>query len=60
MNMAKGRNFSDQFKAKVVLESLRGDKTAQEIAAKYLLHPKQVITFVPVRNCFWDLVAIKD
>ena len=32
--MAKRRNFTDQFKAKVALEALRGDKTVQEIAAK--------------------------
>jgi len=34
--MAKRRNFTDQFKAKVALEALRGDKTVQEIAAKQL------------------------
>ena len=27
--MAKRRNFSNQFKAKVALEALRGDKTVQ-------------------------------
>ena len=32
--MTKRRNFSDQFKAAVALEALRGDKTVQEIAAK--------------------------
>lgn len=37
--MAKRRNFSDAFKAKVALEALRGDKTVQEIAAKYQVHP---------------------
>lgn len=36
------RKFSDQFKAKVALEALRGDKTIQEIAAKHHLHPNQV------------------
>ena len=30
--MAKRRKFADQFKAKVALEALRGDKTIQEIA----------------------------
>ena len=43
--MAKRRNFSDQFKAKVALEALRGDKTVQEIAAKHQLHPNQVSTW---------------
>ncbi|MEE4016092.1 IS3 family transposase [Roseibium sp. FZY0029] len=43
--MAKRRNFSDAFKAKVALEALRGDKTIQEIAAKYQVHPNQVSTW---------------
>lgn len=37
--------FSNEFKAKVVLEALRGDKTIQEIAAKYQVHPDQVSTW---------------
>ena len=40
--MARRRNFTDQFKAKVALEALRGDWTIQEIAAKHQLHPNQV------------------
>lgn len=40
--MTKRRRFSDQFKAKVALEALRGDKTIQEIAAKHQVHPNQV------------------
>ncbi len=40
--MARRRKFSDQFKAKVALEALRGDKTIQEIAAKHQVHPNQV------------------
>jgi transposase-like protein len=40
--MTKRRNFSDNFKATVALEALRGDKTVQEIAAKRQLHPTQV------------------
>ena len=43
--MTKRRNFSDQFKAAVALEALRGDKTVQEIAAKWQLHPTQVSTW---------------
>jgi transposase len=42
--MAKRRNFTDQFKAKVALEALRGDKTVQEIAAKHQLHPNHLST----------------
>lgn len=40
--MGKRRKFTDQFKAKVALEALRGDKTIQEIAAKHQVHPNQV------------------
>ena len=36
--MAKRRNFTDQFRAKVALEALRGDKTVQEIAATAISH----------------------
>ena len=43
--MAKRRNFTDQFKAKVALEALRGDKTIQEIATKHQVHPNQVSTW---------------
>lgn len=43
--MAKHRNYTDQFKAKVALEALRRDKTVQEIAAKHQLHPNQVSTW---------------
>ncbi len=43
--MTKRRNFSDNFKATVALEALRGDKTFQEIAAKRQLHPTQVSTW---------------
>ena len=31
-----------EFKAKVSLEALRGDKTIQEIAARHKVHPNQV------------------
>lgn len=40
--MAKRRNFTDQSKAKIALEALRGDKSIQEIAAKRQVHPNQV------------------
>lgn len=40
--MTKRRSFSDKFKATVALEALRGDRTAQEIAAKHKVHPTQV------------------
>jgi transposase-like protein len=42
MQMTTRRRFSDKFKATVALAALRGDKTAQEIAAKHRIHPTQV------------------
>ena len=36
--MIKRRKFTDDFKAKVALEALRGDKTIQEIASMYKVH----------------------
>ena len=35
--MGKRRQFTDQFKAKVALEVLSGDKSVQEIVAKQYL-----------------------
>ena len=40
--MGKRRKFTDQVKAKVALEALRGGKTIQEIAARHQVHPNQV------------------
>jgi transposase-like protein len=36
------RRFTSDFKAKVALEALRGDKTIQEIAGRHKVHPNQV------------------
>ena len=41
----KRRKFTDNFKAQVALEALRGDRTIQEIAAKYIVLPTQVSTW---------------
>ena len=43
--MAKRRKSTDQFKARVALEALRGDKAVQEIAARHQRHPNQVSTW---------------
>ena len=40
--MTAQRRFTGEFKAKVALEGLRGDKTIQEIAAPHKVHPNQV------------------
>ncbi len=40
--MTTRRRFSSDFKARVALEALRGDRTIQEIASKHKVHPNQV------------------
>ena len=40
--MTKRRRFTADFKARVALDALRGDKTIQEIATKHKVHPNQV------------------
>lgn len=40
--MSKRRRFSDDFKAKIALEALRGDQTLSQIAARHKLHPNQI------------------
>lgn len=36
------KRHSKDFKAKVAIEAVRGEKTVQEIAQKYDIHPNQV------------------
>ncbi len=43
--MTTRRRFTADFKSRVALEALRGDKTIQEIAAKRKVHPNQVSTW---------------
>ena len=43
--MTARRRFTAEFKARVALEALRGDKTIQELAAKHKVHPNQVSTW---------------
>ncbi len=40
--MTKRRRFTADFKARVALDALRGDRTIQEIGAKHQVHPNQV------------------
>jgi len=40
--MSKCRRFSDDFKAKLALDALRGDQTLSQIAARHKLHPNQI------------------
>jgi transposase len=43
--MSKRRRFTADFKARVALEALRGDKTIQEVAFRHKVHPNQVGTW---------------
>ncbi len=43
--MTTRRRFTANFKAKVALEALRGDRTIQEVAARHKVHPNQVSTW---------------
>jgi len=38
----KRRTFTEQFKAKVALEAVKGVKTVSELASEYQLHPNQI------------------
>jgi transposase len=40
--MAKRRNFSNDFKAKVALSAVRGDGTMAELASRYDIHPNMI------------------
>jgi len=37
--MARHRHFSKDFKAKVAIEAIKGEKTVNEIASIYEFHP---------------------
>ena len=43
--MSHGRQFTDEFKAKVALEALKGQKTVAELAVEYQVHPSQINTW---------------
>ena len=36
------RNYSPQFKAKVALAALKGDKTLAELSAEFDVHPNHI------------------
>ena len=43
--MTTRRRFTADFKARVALDALRGDKTIQEIATRHKVHPNQGSTW---------------
>ena len=40
--MAKRRNFSTEFKAKVAVAAIRGDGIMAELASRYGIHPNMI------------------
>ena len=40
--MAQHRHFGKDFKAKIAIEAIKGEKTLNEIASMYEVHPNQV------------------
>ena len=40
--MKQRRKFTDEFKAKVAIEAIKGDKTARELAQEYEVHINQI------------------
>jgi transposase-like protein len=40
--MTQHRHFGKDFKARVAIEAIKGDKTLNEIASMYEVHPNQV------------------
>ena len=40
--MGKHRKFSAELKAKIAVEAIKGQRTVQEIASSYGVHPNQV------------------
>ena len=52
--------FDGAFKARVVLEVLRGEKTLSEIASEYEIHPNQIVTWKKqVINVLPDILSRK-
>jgi transposase-like protein len=39
----KRRNHTAQFKAKVAIEAIKGDKTVSQLASEYEVHPTQIM-----------------
>jgi putative transposase len=40
--MSKRKSYDDKFKAKVVLETIKGEKTLSELSSQYGVHPTMI------------------
>jgi transposase len=40
--MRKRKNYSDNLKARVALDAIKGQKTSNELASEYGIHPNQI------------------
>jgi transposase len=43
VQLGKRRAYDDNFKARVALEAIKGEKTISELAGHYEVHPNQII-----------------
>lgn len=53
-SMGKRKSYSPEFKAKVALEAIKGEKAAAQIASEYGVHPSQVTKWKNhfLENCY--------
>ena len=61
--MAKRKQYSAAFKAKVGLAAIRGDETVAELASRYQIHPNMIANGIAIcclqnqQFSFWDVVG---